>query len=39
MIRRISKVGAELCEQFPFFSGESFRAQYCAFSRLIAQPF
>jgi hypothetical protein len=38
VIRSVNKIGAEPCEQLPLFSGLSFRAEYCAFGGLIAQP-
>jgi hypothetical protein len=39
LICGIGKIGAELCEQIPLLSGLSFRTEYRAFSRVIAQPF
>jgi hypothetical protein len=38
VIRSVSKIGAEPCEQFPLLSGLTFRAEYRAFGGLIAQP-
>ena len=37
-IRSVNKIGAEPCEQLLLLFGLSFRAEYCAFGGLIAQP-